>query len=99
MFSKRPGSRICRSGATSGWRCGSVVAADVDATVDGTRLRHTWWIDFPSAAGDSGAPVLDVDGRAAGILIATTQTRSLYSTVDWIAAELGVRVCVTATCE
>jgi hypothetical protein len=97
--SQTPGSRVCRSAATSGWRCGSVVAADVDATVDGTPLHHTWWIDFPSAAGDSGAPVLDSDGRAAGTLIATTPSRSLYSTVDWITAELGVRVCVNATCE
>jgi hypothetical protein len=84
------GTRVCRSGATSGWRCGSVDATDVDATLDGRLIHHTWWIDFPSATGDSGSPVVDLDGRAAGILIATTQTRSLYSTVDWIANELGV---------
>ena len=57
---------VCRSGGTSGWRCGSIIAADVDATVGGMVIHHTWWTDFPSAAGDSGSPVLDHDGRAAG---------------------------------
>lgn len=93
------GSVVCRSGATSGWRCGSIVAADVDATVEGTRLHHTWWIDFPSAAGDSGSPVLDLDGRAAGIVIATTPTRSVYSTIDWIATQMDVRPCITPSCD
>jgi Trypsin len=92
------GSEVCRSGVTSGWRCGSIVAADVDTTLMGTLIRHTWWTDFPSASGDSGAPVVDRDGRAAGILIATTPTQSVYSTVDWIATELHVRPCVESTC-
>lgn len=91
-------SVICRSGATSGWGCGSIVAADVDATIDGIRIHHGWWIDIPSAPGDSGAPVVDVQGRAAGIVIGTTATRSLYSTVDGIAAELGLRPCVEPSC-
>jgi V8-like Glu-specific endopeptidase len=97
--SQATGSQVCRSGAASGWRCGTIVAADVDATIGGTLIHHTWWTDFPSAAGDSGSPVLDQDGRAAGILIATTPTRSLYSTVDWIATELHARPCVTPGCD
>ena len=92
------GTRVCRSGATSGWRCGSIVAADVDATIEGTLIHHTWWTDFPSEAGDSGSPVLDAGGRAAGIVIATTPTQSLYSTVDGIATEIRARPCVTAGC-
>ena len=93
------GSHVCRSGATSGWRCGTIVAADVDAVIDGTLVHHTWWIDFPSVAGDSGSPVIDGDGRLAGILIATTQTRSVYSTVDRIATEIHARPCVTTGCD
>jgi hypothetical protein len=97
--SQTVGSKVCRSGGTSGWRCGSIVVADVDAKLDGRLIHHTWWTDFPSAVGDSGSPVLDRDGRAAGILIATTPTQSLYSTVDWIATELHTRPCVTPNCE
>ena len=97
--SQTVGSKVCRSGGASGWDCGTIVAADVDATVGGMLIHHTWWTDFPSAAGDSGSPVLDKDGRAAGIVIATTPTRSLYSTVDWIATELPARPCVTPGCD
>ena len=96
--SQTVGSEVCRSGVTSGWRCGSIVAADVDTTLLGTLIRHTWWTDFPSASGDSGAPIVDHDGRAAGILIATTSTQSVYSTVDWIATELHTRACVDSEC-
>jgi hypothetical protein len=75
------------------------VAADIETTIEGRLIRHTWWTDYPSARGDSGSPVLDLDGRAAGILIATTPTRSLYSTVDSIASELLLRPCVTTDCD
>jgi hypothetical protein len=97
--SQTVGSKICRSGGTSGWRCGSIAVADVDATIEGRLIHHTWLTDFPSAAGDSGSPVLDGDGRAAGIVIATTATQTLYSTVEWIATELGVRPCRRANCD
>ena len=97
--SQTVGSKVCRSGGTSGWGCGTIVVADVDATIDGRLIHHTWWTDFPSAAGDSGSPVLNGDGRAAGIVIATTPTHSLYSTVDWIATELHARPCVTPSCD
>jgi hypothetical protein len=97
--SQSVGSRVCRSGATSGWRCGSIIAADVDAKIGEMLIHHTWWTDFPSAAGDSGSPILDGDGRAAGILIATTPTQSLYSTIDWIVTTLDVRPCVTPSCD
>jgi hypothetical protein len=97
--SQAVGSKVCRSGATSAWRCGSIVAADVDSTIGGRLIHHTWWTDFPSAAGDSGSPVLDQDGRVAGIMIATTPTRSVYSTIDWIATELHVRPCVKPSCD
>jgi hypothetical protein len=97
--SQTVGSEVCRSAVTSGWRCGSIVAADVDTTIQGKLIHHTWWTDFPSAGGDSGSPVLDHDGRAAGIVIATTPTQTVYSTVDWISTELHIRPCINWRCE
>jgi len=93
------GTRVCRSGATSGWMCGSIVAGIVDLTIRGVPIRRTWWTDFPSAMGDSGAPIIDSEGRALGILIATTSTQSVYSTIDSVAAELDLELCSAEACE
>jgi streptogrisin C len=92
------GSAVCRSGATSGWTCGHIVAADVSTKIDGLPIRHSWWTDFPSATGDSGGPLFGVDGRLLGIAIATTSTQTVYSTIEAIAAELNVSPCVTPSC-
>jgi len=97
--SQTVGSIVCRSGATSGWGCGRITAADVDARINGVPIHRGWWIDIPSASGDSGAPVVDSQGRAAGIAIATTSDATLYSTVDGIDAELGLTPCVTPSCD
>jgi len=43
--------------------------------------------------------VVDARGRAAGIVIGTTATRSLYSTVDGIDAELGLRPSLDPSCD
>jgi hypothetical protein len=93
------GSVVCRSGGVSGWRCGSVIRADVPTSIRGVQIQHSWWVDFPSMRGDSGSPVLDADGRIAGIIIATTESESLYSTVDGIEQELGVRPCLDDACD
>jgi hypothetical protein len=92
------GGRVCRSAAASGWRCGSITRADVASSIRGLSIQHTWWIDFPSSTGDSGSPVLDADGRIAGIVIATTSAESVYSTVDAIGQQLGVRPCLDEAC-
>jgi hypothetical protein len=92
------GSEVCRAGGTSGWTCGHIAAVDVDTRVAGKHIRHTWWTDFPSAAGDSGGPIVDRAGHLLGIVIATTPTQSVYSTVDSVARELDVRPCLDATC-
>jgi hypothetical protein len=93
------GSVVCRSGGTSGWRCGSITRAEVATRILGVPIGHTWWTDFPSTKGDSGSPVLDEKGRIAGIIIATTETESVYSTVDAIEDELGVRPCLDDACD
>jgi hypothetical protein len=92
------GTPVCRSGGSSGWACGSVTRVDVDVTLRGAAVRHTWWTNFPSAEGDSGAPVVDGDGRLAGIVIATTPTESVYLTADAVSIALGVRPCLDAGC-
>jgi hypothetical protein len=93
------GTRVCRAGGSSGWGCGTIAATDVTAWIHGTLIRHTWWTDFPSAPGDSGSPVIDATGQAAGMLIATTATQSIYSTVDWIASEAHLQLCLGTTCD
>jgi len=92
------GSEVCRSGGTSGWACGKIVAVDVDTTVAGKHIRHTWWTDFPSASGDSGGTIVDPAGHLLGIVIATTPTQSVYSTVDSVAGELDLAPCVEEAC-
>ena len=92
------GSEVCRSGGTSGWTCGKIVAVDVDTTVAGKHIRHTWWTDFPSASGDSGGTIVDPAGHLLGIVIATTPTQSVYSTVDSVAGELDLVPCVEEAC-
>jgi trypsin-like peptidase len=93
------GSVVCRSGAASGWACGRIVATDVDTRIDGVAVRRTGWIDIPAAKGDSGAPVVDLKGRAVGILIGTTANESAYSTIDGVTAELGLRPCLDRSCD
>lgn len=96
--SQRVGTRVCRSGGSSGWTCGTVTRADENVTMRGALIRHTWWTDFPSAEGDSGSPVIDEEGALMGIVIATTKSESLYLTVDAVSAVLGVRPCLDGAC-
>jgi hypothetical protein len=93
------GSAICRSAGTSGWKCGHIVAADISTTILGLPIHHSWWTDFPSAAGDSGGPIFGADGRLMGIAVATTATQTVYSTVEAIAAELDILPCINPTCD
>lgn len=93
--SQTVGSEVCRSGGTTGWTCGSITDVDDDVEIRGHTIRHTWWTDFPSAKGDSGAPIVDAHGRILGIVIATTPTQSLYSTVEGIAAEIDLQPYLT----
>jgi hypothetical protein len=92
------GSRVCRSGATSGWVCGRIARTDTNVTIGAVLVRHAWWTDFPSAEGDSGAPIIDDSGRILGIVVATTSAESVYVTVDSLAEILGVRPCLDPPC-
>ena len=92
------GTGVCRSGGAGGWRCGTISRADVDVTIRGHVVRHTWWTDFPSAEGDSGAPVFDKDGALAGIIVATTASESVYLSAAAVSAALGVVPCLDPEC-
>ena len=91
-------TRVCRSGAGSGWSCGRITRTDVDTVMGGRTFHHTWWTNFPSTAGDSGAPVIQDDGYLLGIVIATTPTQTIYLPVDLVADVLDLQPCVDALC-
>lgn len=95
------GGAICRSGQTSGWRCGTIATANTDVNVSfpgGTYLLHHQWItNYPSQGGDSGGSMILVSD-AAGILSAITSTQTFYSQIDWIIGESGKRPCYTSAC-
>ncbi len=90
------GRSICRSGLTSGWDCGVIVQTNSTYLVSGVTLNHQWLTSFGSAGGDSGAPMLC--GGACGITSATNGSQTVYSTIDWIESEAGLRPCYSATC-
>ena len=91
-------TRVCRSGAGSGWSCGRITKIDADTVMGGRTFHHTWWTDFPSTAGDSGGPVIQDDGHLLGIVIATTLTQTIYLPVDYVVDVLDLQPCVDALC-
>ncbi len=52
------GGLICRSGATSGHKCGTIELTNRTKDVDGRTIDHQWVVDFDACPGDSGGPVL-----------------------------------------
>ena len=54
---------------------------------------------LPVGRGGQRLPGTRPRWRAAGIVIATTPTQTLYSTIDWIATELPARPCITPSCD
>lgn len=92
------GATVCRSGKSSGWRCGTIASTNVDTSVSGVLILHMWWTNYPSTGGDSGGPMMDNGTKAMGIFSAYTSTQSVYSTITWITDASGVRPCYTTTC-
>ena len=98
LISQQPvGATICRSGASSGYRCGQVAQTNVDTWVGPYLVHHMWVTDYPSSGGDSGGSMIN-GFNAAGIFSALTSTNSYYSTIDWIVTEHNVRPCYSASC-
>jgi streptogrisin C len=81
------GAAVCRSGSTTGWRCGTVTAVDVTANYAAGPVQGLVLTTACSEAGDSGGPF--VAGSAAlGVLsggtgdCTTAGGTSLYQPID-----------------
>lgn len=61
------GAPVCRSGSTTGWRCGTVTAADVTANYPAGPVEGLVLTTACSEAGDSGGPFVS-GGSALGLL-------------------------------
>ena len=69
-----------------------------DEVIQGVLIKQMWVADFPSAGGDSGAPMTNNTTLAGGILSASSTVASYYSTIDIISDHIGVRPCYTPAC-
>ena len=76
------GAAICKSGATSGWTCGHVVAVDSKVKVDGSSTVNSIVTDVCVKSGDSGGAAL-IGTAAVGIVswgeVGQTCANDLYS--------------------
>ncbi len=102
------GDQVCRSGATTGYRCGYVIHENVDRDVDGFTIHHQWEVAFDASPGDSGASMF-FGNQAWG----THSDSALdsgpgpyyawYSPMEWLfsalsTAGVSVSLCTTPTC-
>jgi streptogrisin C len=63
------GTAICRSGRTSGWRCGTIDQVDVSVTYStGETITHVNRTDACSEGGDSGGAFITGPGQGQGVL-------------------------------
>ncbi|WP_179691720.1 cell wall-binding repeat-containing protein [Salinibacterium xinjiangense] len=51
------GAAVCKSGSSTGWKCGTVLAVDITADVDGS-LVNSVVTDACTVQGDSGGPLV-----------------------------------------
>lgn len=90
------GTSVCRSGSTTGWRCGTIQARDVtvmyqEGTVTGL-IRTNACADF----GDSGGPLVDGNFGAQGVLsgksgdCTTTSATTYFQPVEEILQAYGL---------
>lgn len=97
------GDTICRGGATTGYRCGTIHARDVDRLVEGLTVHHSYEVTFDASPGDSGAPYF-FGSTAYGIHTDSTDDGApgthyaWYSTVGWTLSEAYISYCFNATC-
>lgn len=85
------GATVCRSGSTTGWRCGKVTAVDVTANYAAGPVQGLVLTDACSEGGDSGGPFLS-GSSALGLLsggtgdCTTAGGTSLYQPIDEVLA-------------
>ncbi|MEU8379151.1 S1 family peptidase, partial [Streptosporangium sp. NPDC048865] len=61
------GSSVCRSGAASGWHCGTIAQRDTTVVYPQGAVRHLTRTTICSEPGDSGGPVISIE-QAQGIV-------------------------------
>jgi hypothetical protein len=67
------GAAVCRSGTSSGWRCGTLVARNATVNVGGPRGGLVYGLHESTACGaygDSGGPFFTTSGEAQGVYAA-----------------------------
>lgn len=103
------GGLVCRSGAVSGYHCGTIELTNRTKDVDGHTIDHQWVVDFDACPGDSGGPYF-LGGVAYGIHTDSTvgcdpaTNQAWYSPMGWVLDVLQARghpvaLCVTSTCD
>ena len=95
------GTAICRSGRTSGWRCGTIDQVDVSVNYStGETITHVNRTTACSEGGDSGGSFITGPGQAQGVLSGgsgsckgkqpNNRTRSYFQPVNPILAAYGL---------
>jgi streptogrisin C len=95
------GTAICRSGRTSGWRCGTIDQVDVSVNYStGETITHVNRTDACSEGGDSGGSFITGPGQAQGVLsggsgsckgkLPNSRTRSYFQPVNPILSTYGL---------
>ena len=90
------GAPVCRSGSTTGWRCGTVTAVDVTANYAAGPVQGLVLTSACSEGGDSGGPFVS-GSSALGLLSGgtgdcTTAGTSLYQPIDEVVQTEGLRL-------
>ena len=94
------GTLVCRGGfGSNNYVCGQVDMVDQSVLVDNLQggawwQTHQWRMTASLNNGDSGGPVMY--GTAAFGLATAGTTRTWYTTLDYAAAAVGYRPCITA---
>ena len=88
------GSRVRKSGRTTGVTEGKILATDATVEVDYDDRVATFTDQLVagpmSEGGDSGSLLLDMDGRAVGLLFAGSDRTTVFNRADRVAAALGI---------
>jgi len=95
------GTAICRSGRTSGWKCGTIDLVDVSVNYStGETITHVNRTTACSEGGDSGGSFITGPGQAQGVLsggsgsckgkLPNNRTRSYYQPVNPILSAYGL---------
>jgi hypothetical protein len=90
------GTRVKKSGRTTGLTHGRVTALEATVEVDyggkSAVFRGQIVSDVPSRGGDSGSLIVDESNRALGLLFAGGATTTILNPIDAVLAALGLRI-------